>query len=217
MVTLLITSVIILGLAAIGIYFWAKPNINGQSNELPLTAPPRALFSEQPTPEPESSENGHEIDWFNRLKDGDLSVLVEMKSLENYPEALDEAVANVTSDAQLTKLASLIATNDLKVNRALAEAMMRSWNDNPNRQTTAKMLHFAALSDDAAVFQTAVENALSVWRERKLTDVSATELQALFNGEYWLLSARVRSSGQGFVLKRTLSSARRELEGTTNN
>ena len=38
-------------------------------------------------------------------------------------------------------------------------------------------------------------------------DVSAEELRALFDGEFWILSARTRSSGAGFVLKRTLESA----------
>jgi hypothetical protein len=62
-----------------------------------------------------------------------------------------------------------------------------------------------------------VELSTSLYREGKLGDISAMELQALLNGEYWLLSPRERNSGTGFVLKRTLSSARRELEGTTNN
>jgi hypothetical protein len=34
----------------------------------------------------------------------------------------------------------------------------------------------------------------------------------LFDGEFWVLSARTRSSGAGFILKRKLASARRELE-----
>jgi hypothetical protein len=45
-----------------------------------------------------------------------------------------------------------------------------------------------------------------------LTGVSAAELRALFDGEFWVLSAQTRSSGTGFVLKRTLANARRELE-----
>ena len=219
MVTLLITSIIILGLVAIGIYYWQKPVTQNPSNELPPTTSPRALFSgEQLAAElPSTETNGHEIDWRSRLSDGNLSVLVEVKTLEGYSEALDVAVSQVASEPQLLKLASFVATNELKVNQKLAEAIMRSWEAKPNGQSTAKMLHFAALSDDAALYQKAVEKTLSFWREGKLADISAIELQALLNGEYWLLSSRVRSSGQGFVLKRTLSSARCELEGTTTN
>jgi hypothetical protein len=46
--------------------------------------------------------------------------------------------------------------------------------------------------------------------------VSAAELQSLLVSEFWLLSSATRSSGAGFVLKRTLSRAKRELE-TVNN
>ncbi|HJZ80521.1 MAG TPA: hypothetical protein VKD91_09250, partial [Pyrinomonadaceae bacterium] len=56
------------------------------------------------------------------------------------------------------------------------------------------------------------EQALQLWHEGKLSAVSALELKALFEGEFWILSSRSRSSGAGFVLKRTLDSARRELE-----
>jgi hypothetical protein len=76
------------------------------------------------------------------------------------------------------------------------------------------MLHVAALSDDAETYKTAVEVALKAWRDKRLTDVSPHELQALFSGEFWVLSSRTRSSGAGFVLKRTLASARNELDAT---
>ena len=81
----------------------------------------------------------------------------------------------------------------------------------------SKAMHFAALSDDADVYRGAVEQALTFWREGKLSDVSAIELRALFDGEFWILSSRTRSSGAGFVLKRTLDSARRELEAAARN
>jgi hypothetical protein len=57
-----------------------------------------------------------------------------------------------------------------------------------------------------------VEEALNFWRRGLLPDVSAAELKALFDGEFWVLSARTRGSGAGFILKRKLASARRELE-----
>src|SRR6185436_4016064 len=83
------------------------------------------------------------------------------------------------------------------------------------RDGTAKALHFAALSDDADLYGGTVELALELWRDGKLTNVSADELRALFDGEFWILSARTRSSGAGFVLKRSLANARRELETHT--
>ncbi|PYS71049.1 MAG: hypothetical protein DMF73_11560, partial [Acidobacteria bacterium] len=77
---------------------------------------------------------------------------------------------------------------------------------------TAKALHFAALSDDPELYRQTVEQAIELRREGKLADVLPADLRALFDGEFWILSSRTRSSGAGFVLKRTLESARRELE-----
>src|SRR5215203_5111537 len=46
MVTLLITSVCVLGLVAIAIYFWQKPANTSQTIELPPPRQPQALFSD---------------------------------------------------------------------------------------------------------------------------------------------------------------------------
>jgi hypothetical protein len=97
-----------------------------------------------------------------------------------------------------------------------AIAAIRDYQQNPNRNTTAKLLHVAALSDDAKNYERAIELVLLSWRDRSLKDLSAVELQALINSEYWVLSSRTRTSGAGFVLKQTLSEANRELQ-TTNN
>jgi len=53
---------------------------------------------------------------------------------------------------------------------------------------------------------------MAFWREGKLSESNPEELRALLEGEFWLLSSNVRSSGAGFLLKRTLASARRDLE-----
>jgi hypothetical protein len=90
--------------------------------------------------------------------------------------------------------------------------VLASWSANPDRGSTARALHFAALSDDADIYRGAVESALQLWRAARLGDISVIELRALFDGEFWVLSSRSRSSGAGFVLKRTLDGARRELE-----
>jgi hypothetical protein len=94
---------------------------------------------------------------------------------------------------------------------------IRAWQQSPNRNTAAKLLHVAALSDDAKNYGRAIELVLMSWRDGSLKDLSANELQSLFNSEYWVLSSRTRISGAGFVLKRTLSNANRELESANNN
>jgi hypothetical protein len=79
-----------------------------------------------------------------------------------------------------------------------------------------KLLHAAALSDNAKNYERAIELVLMSWRDGSLSDVSGKELQSLFNSEYWVLSSHTRTSGAGFVLKQTLSTATRELEPTNN-
>jgi len=217
MVTLFITSVLILGLVAIAVYFGQKP-ANTETIDLPPATMPRALFSDsQPIVETTAPEPFNRADLLSRAHDGDLSVLDEVRENSDYTEILSALVIEASSEPKLLKLASYISQHNLPVNQALAEAMIQSWQVSPDRNTTAKMLHFAALSDDAETYRKAVELAFSLWRDGKLPDVSARELQALFNSEFWVLSSGVRSSGNGFVLKRTLSSARRELEGTTDS
>ena len=171
MVTFLLTSVLILGLVAIAIYFWQKPGNSSQPAEMSLPQPPapRGLFS-------------------------------------NYQPA--QLTAKTENQFQ--------PKNELPDNKALAEKCIEDWQESPDRNSTAKMLHMAALSDDADTYRRAVEIVLQSWHEGKLQDVSAIELQSLFNGEFWLLSSATRSSGAGFVLKRTLSTTNRELESTNN-
>ena len=94
---------------------------------------------------------------------------------------------------------------------------IRAFQQSPNRNSTTKLLHIAALADDAKNFGRAIELVLLSWRDGNLSDLSAADLQALINSEYWVLSSRTRTSGAGFVLKQTLSDANRELQPTNNN
>ena len=126
-----------------------------------------------------------------------------------------ELVRNADSDTKLLSLMSYVTQNNLPVNGALATAVTTAWRKSPDRAGTAKALHFAALSDDAELYRQAVEQAVELKREGKLVDVTSNELRALFDGEFWILSARTRSSGAGFVLKRTLKTARRELDAVS--
>lgn len=176
MVTFLLSSVLLLGLIAIAIYFWQKPAKTSQTTELP--PPPsqiHGLFSDfklnelrtgtETTPRPLSVEP-HQID------------------AQDFEEAL---------------------------------AALRTFQKSPNRNSTTKLLHVAAQTDDAKTYGRAIELVLMSWRDGSLSDIPAKDLQALFSSEYWVLSSRTRTSGAGFVLKETLSSANRELEGGNHN
>lgn len=222
MVALLFTAIFIIGLLAIPLFFWALRTRGSGGNLLPPPEPPRGLFSDKngfesavlPPPEPDERENQrHSLS--ERAKAGDKSALVEAQALGDrnfYDEVLNQLTVNADGGPTLLALASYVTRNELPVNRKLAEALINSWKDAPNRSSTSTTLHLTALADDADLYQSTVETALQFWRQGLLADVSAAELKALFEGEFWVLSARTRSSGAGFVLKRKLASARRELE-----
>ena len=175
MVTFLITSVLVLGLIAIAIYFWQKPAHKTETAELP-PPPVTSLFA------------------------------------NDEPALLTEA-----PEEQLSELQPAIRENDEReAKQAAAHEFIERWKEAPDRTSTANMLHLAANTDDAETYNNAVELALNAWQERKLPDLSAAELHNLLNSEYWLLSSRTRSSGAGFILKRTLSRAKRELESAND-
>ena len=170
MVTLLISSVFVLALLAVAIYFWQKPSDTSQTGEFSL--PPqeiRSLFS-------------------------DFSVNQVRTAI---PEKA--SVHSTKVDAETFQQAI---------------AAIRAFQESPNRKSTTELLHAAALSDNAKNYGRAIELVLLSWRDGSLSDVSAHELQSLFNSEYWVLSSHTRTSGAGFVLKQTLASANRELEAT---
>lgn len=169
MVTFLFTSVFVLGLLAIAIYFWQKPANRSETIGLPpLPEERRGLFSDFRVNELRPAIN-------NQLAEG------PKVDAETFQEAIKA---------------------------------IKAFQESPNRTTTTNLLHIAALADDAKNYGRAVELVLMSWRDGSLSDLSSRELQALFNSEYWVLSSRTRTSGAGFVLKETLSSANRELEAT---
>jgi hypothetical protein len=222
MVALLFTAIFIIGLLAIPLFFWALRARGAGENLLPPPEPPRGLFSDKdgfesavlPQAEPDEHENQRQA-LSERAKAGDKSALLEAQALDDrefYDEILDQLTLDADRGPTLLALASYVTRNELPVNRKLAEAIINSWRGSPGRSSTATTLHLTALADDAELYQVAVEATLGFWRQGLLADVSAAELRALFDGEFWVLSARTRSSGAGFILKRKLASARRELE-----
>jgi hypothetical protein len=226
MVTLLFTAIFIIGLLAGALYFWQKPShqtgieaFDDPPGTLPRTAS-RGLF-----------DNAADDDQLGQLNAADATAtreLLRARAAKNDHAVLEEAhknsdaqfydellrvlVEQADSDAKLLSVLSYVTRTELPVSKDLARAVIRSWESSPDRGSTARTLHITALADDAMLFQTTVASALSFWRQGLIANVSAAELRALFDGEFWVLSTPTRSSGAGFVLKRTLAHARRELE-----
>jgi hypothetical protein len=223
MVTLLITALAIIFIIGIGLYFWQKPRTSAEY-VLPPKPDPRLLFAEQVSADDADErlalESQQREDIVARAKQGERAALKEARSHTDnglYDQVMAELIARADSSAKLLALTSFVTENELPVNLALARAVTSSWLAAPDRGATSKALHIAALSDDPEIYSQAVERALELWRTGKLTDISAAELRALFDGEFWILSSRSRGSGAGFILKRTLAAARRELEAAGAN
>jgi hypothetical protein len=224
MVTLLITSFFLLAGITYVIYLWQRPRSN-QDTAISLP-PPRSvsLFEEKAIDEPPVRElpgavagvNEQRRELLARARAGDKESLLEAQATQDdalYDEVLNELAESASSDKGLLALVSYIARSDahLRVNRRLAEKFIESWKHTPDRNSTAKMLHVAALCDDASLYQTAIETAYQFWRDRRLIEVSADELRQLIESEFWILAPDVRNSGAGFVLKRKLAQLRRQL------
>jgi len=99
----------------------------------------------------------------------------------------------------------------VRANATLAETVLARWQKAPERYAIGELLHIAALSDDAAVYQKVVEATLQMWRAGRLAWGLPHNLRALIESEYWILVPEARQSGAGFVLKRMLVTVRREL------
>ncbi|HBB89196.1 MAG TPA: hypothetical protein DC047_16445 [Blastocatellia bacterium] len=228
MVTFLITSFFILAVAAIAVYFWQKPAAPTAVDVLP-PPPGRGLFSDGTTEgralaladakeQADAAAARQRAELLERAGNGDKSTLLDALNLGDkqlYEEALNLLVAGADSDPGLLSLVSFVTRHELRVNQNLAASLIASYARAPDRNATAKTLHIAALSDDAVVYQSAVEVALQFWRAGRLVDVSALELRSILDGEFWILSSATKSSGAGFLLKRTLANARRELEAAS--
>lgn len=225
MVTFLITFLVILVFLAIAVYFWQKPAFPAKTES--LTPPPgRGLFIDG-TPdgvalaaaeahsEAIANADQRRIELLGRAQAGEKSTLQEAHTSKDvllYDELMNSLVAVADSGPALLSLVSYVTRHELPVTRKLAERFIDSCKSVRDRSAIAKMLHLAALSNDASTYQTAVETALEFWRGGYLSEVSPHELRAIIEGEFWILPSATRSSGAGFLLKRTLAVARRELD-----
>ena len=132
---------------------------------------------------------------------------------ELYGDVLDGlAQACARTPALINELASMIANDgELRATPAFAEKALKAWRESPDREPTAMLLRIAALSGDAETYRKTIEAVSENWKRTERMSVSAADLLALIESEYWLLSPEARSSGAGFVLKRTLIEQRRTL------
>jgi hypothetical protein len=222
---LIISILLLLALTAFFLYRWQRKL--SDKNTSSYITPPRSggLFGNQSSisanaplssAEAEKQSLERRTALISRAAQGDQTALNEAQAVGDtglYQKVLDTLVARASgNDENLRALAShIIQRSELRASARLAAALIEAWQCLPNKRALAEMLHIAALSDDAAIYQQAVETVLQVWRNGRLPEISSEELYALIENQYWMLASEAKRSGAGFVLKRRLVSVRREL------
>lgn len=186
--------------------------------------PPRSLFDGReahPIDKPLSATHTSEAaveraaSLRRRAAEGDLTALAEAHRAQDpvlYADVLDGLLDRATdSETNLRSLASFVASDaGLRGSPRLAAAYARLWQQHPDRPRTARLLHLAALSDDASTFERAVVASTEAARAGRLREIRQEELTALIESEYWVLSSAARRTGAGFALKERLAALRRE-------
>ena len=214
-----------LALTAAAYFFWLRPPY-GRNPESEL-APPRfaGLFSSEQMPALEADPNATEAlrlraSLVDRARAGDVTTLSETHSLEDrelYCKVLDALIESAADNHErfLALVSHISKSNELRGNKQLAEHLMALWEAAPDRRSTIEMMHIAALSDDAVVYQRAVELIIAHWQTGELKEFSPDELIELFESQFWILSPEARLGGAGFALKRKLAGVRGELATIT--
>ncbi len=230
MVTVLVTSFFLFAAISYAIYWWQRDSSTEDAEQRIL--PPSRMGGLFSVPDPadvaallaaeEAAKNAARREaLLKRAAEGDKKTLDEASLVGDtklYDEVLDALTERADSDQSLLSLVSYVARNEpLRVNRKLAAKFIEGWKRSPDKGTTARMLHVAALSGDAEVYQQAIETAAQFLRDPDVPSLSAADLRQLVESEYWLLPAESRNSGAGFVLKQALARLRRELTASATN
>jgi len=225
MVTIIVICFLALALAAMTFHLWQRTT-SGANHDREL-APPRfaGLFSSESMSASEADIKAADAltlqaNLIDRARAGDLKTLSETHSIEDaalYGKVLEALIDSAGgSRERLGALVSHISKSKaLRGNRRLAELLISARAAAPDRRSTIELLHIAALSDDAAVYQRAVELVIADWLQGKLIEFSPEELIELFDSQFWILAPEARHGGAGFALKSRLAAVRRELATTT--
>ncbi len=221
MITAILITLFVLAASGLALYFWQRP---GQDDHIDKLAPPpevRGLFDDQ-TSESEPIHSGKEEAaqrrerLLERAARADSSALDEAHQARDrnlYNEILNELTRQAEKNREaLRALVEYVTENkELRSNARLAQTLIESFKQTPDRRAVADMLHVAALTDDAAIYERAVEEAMELWQRGQPSGLTAENLLALVESQYWLLSPEARRSGAGFALRQSLERCRRQL------
>ncbi|HEX5731763.1 MAG TPA: hypothetical protein VF131_02925 [Blastocatellia bacterium] len=222
MITALLITVIFIAGSVLALYFWQRAPRQGRSDRA-LPPPPehRGLFDAQPDETEPGLSSKEEADLkrarlIERAARRDLAALDDAGGDRNlYNEILDEFVRRAeTSHEELRALVTHISeSKQLRSNARLARALIEQLKHPADRRAIADALHVSALSDDAAVYEQAVEKSVEIWQAGEATELKSEDLLALIESQYWVLAPEARRSGAGFALRQALERCRRQLAG----
>lgn len=151
-----------------------------------------------------------------RARAGDLKVLHEAQQIGDagfYHEILDTLVRQCAAAPENLRLlcSTITGSKELRSSTFLAATFLESWKQNPSRMLTAELLHVAALSDDAVMFEHTIVTVFDFWLAERIPGLSQGGLRALIESEYWVLSSSAKSCGAGFVLREKIAEISRRL------
>jgi hypothetical protein len=219
-ITFIIITLIVLAASGLALYF--RQGLSEDNRDM-LTPRPQArgLFDYQtadagqaPAAKEEAARLRERL--LGRTARADLGALDEAHGAGDrdlYNEVLDELTgqAGKSDEALRALVAHISESKKLRSNARLARALIESFKQRPNRRSAADMLHVAALADDAAIYEQAVAEAIEFWRRGQPSDLTAENLLALVESQYWVLAPEARRSGAGFALRQSLERCRRLL------
>jgi hypothetical protein len=221
MVTFLVGTFLLIAALAIFVYFQLTQRNKDKEQSLfpPVSPNYEGLFAEQRDmallDQRQDRMGLMHQSMIRRAKAGDVVVLreaVENESGQGYDELMNMLIESAGTTQELFRLVSHVARDErLRVTPGLALKFLETWKNDPGRLTVAEVLHVTALSNDPLLYRQASETATEYWLAGKLPQVKAEDLLTLIEGEYWILSSAARSSGAGFVLKRSIMEFRKQL------
>jgi hypothetical protein len=153
---------------------------------------------------------------YRRAADGDRTALDAADARGDhdlYRQVLQLLIAQSGGDSAALRSTAghIVDSRRLRATPEFAGRMIEIYGRSADQSALAEMIYLSALSDDATTFEQALRVGFRQWREGRWPHVSAADFQALAESAYWLITAEVRASGSGFMIKQVIANLRREL------
>ena len=120
----------------------------------------------------------------------------------------EEEVRNGDADAVPIE-AEPVDDDDEERLAKLAE-LRQTWGANPNKRNAVGLLKIASECASAAVYSDVVRSVVREFHSGRINGLAAADLADLIETHLWLLPAKEKMSGEGFMVKQEISELRSE-------